>query len=228
MSKITFPGGAGGGAGGSAAGVSTINGASGALTFVGQSGLSVYTSGTTLHFDAAGAAVDSRAATGDIVPDTNDAYSLGASNLSFSSGVFQELIVESGATSGVRFRYSDPWILIRNIQDNAYHGIVADEFRTNPYNASLTGSIFRMRESGTIRWSNTTTATGTRDVTLSRKSAGTLQVGSGDATNALGAIEAQSGTFPSGIVLAAPNGSGWQLTVDNNGVLTTTGPFVLG
>lgn len=38
---------------------------------------------------------------------------------------------------------------------------------------------------------------------------------------------ATSGTFPSGIIISAPNGSGWRLTLDNDGILSTEGPFNL-
>ena len=38
---------------------------------------------------------------------------------------------------------------------------------------------------------------------------------------------AQSGSFPQGVVLRAPNGSGWLTTVADDGVLTTAGPFIL-
>jgi len=36
-----------------------------------------------------------------------------------------------------------------------------------------------------------------------------------------------SGLLPEGIIIRAPNGSGWLTTVDNDGVLTTEGPFIL-
>lgn len=40
-------------------------------------------------------------------------------------------------------------------------------------------------------------------------------------------IYANSGVYPGGIILQAPNSSGWLLSVDNAGLLTTTGPFTI-
>jgi hypothetical protein len=40
-------------------------------------------------------------------------------------------------------------------------------------------------------------------------------------------VVASSGTFPSGVVLVSPNGSGWLLTVDNTGAVNTSEPFVV-
>ena len=55
-----------------------------------------------------------------------------------------------------------------------------------------------------------------------------------DDTHALGTQAAQfadifatSGHFESGVIMTAPNGSGWRLTLDNAGILQTNGPFVL-
>ena len=50
----------------------------------------------------------------------------------------------------------------------------------------------------------------------------------GNVTVAWNDIHATSGHFASGIIMAAPNGSGWRLSLDNAGILQTDGPFVLG
>ncbi len=40
-------------------------------------------------------------------------------------------------------------------------------------------------------------------------------------------VHAQSGNFASGIVLNSPNGSGWLITIQNDGLLQSNGPFVV-
>lgn len=40
-------------------------------------------------------------------------------------------------------------------------------------------------------------------------------------------VIATSGSFPSGIVITSPNGSGWLLTIDNTGAVNTSEPFIV-
>jgi hypothetical protein len=168
---------------------------------------------------------------GNIAPDADSTRAIGARSLAFSSGVFDNVFLHGATTdpqSGVKLYYSAPqYLLVRNFGDTGYLDIVANEVRGGSYGVGLTGNIIRFRDTGDVHWSSTTSPTGTQDLTVSRKEAGVLQVGT-TTTNALGHIKASGGIFTSGIVLAAPNGSGWQITVDNNGVLTATGPFLIG
>lgn len=167
----------------------------------------------------------------NILPDADSTRGIGGRSAAFSSGVFDNIFIHGSTTdpqSGIKLYYSAPqYLLIRNWADNAYVDIVAQECRSNPYGVGLTGSVIRFRDTGDMHWSSTTSPSGSQDLTVSRKQAGMLQVGT-TTSNALGHIKASGGIFTSGIVLAAPNGSGWNLTIDNNGTLSVTGPYNIG
>lgn len=224
MSKITFFGGGGGG------GASSTSGANiGAGTQIWLSGIPI---GDHLDKGAAGSPVDGRAVTGNIITDTYGSYGLGNETYPFASGVFSSGIAitynQTSPQSGIQLIYAQPnYLLVRDWNNSSYADLVASEVRGNPYGVGLTGSVVRFRDTGDIHWSSTTSPTGSQDLTVSRKEAGMIQVGT-TSTNALGHIKASGGIFTSGVVLASPNGSGWNITIDNNGTLNVSGPYNLG
>jgi hypothetical protein len=82
--------------------------------------------------------------------------------------------------------------------------------------------------SGQVVWSQSNTdIRQDYDTNLNRLYAGVVRVGT-TASNASGVLSALSGVFRTHLAIAAPNGSGWKITVGNDGVLATTGPFIIG
>jgi len=172
--------------------------------------------------------VDSRAVTGSIVPDAVKTYGIGDGQTPFGSGLFDELFVGDATSSGVSLRHAGIGSIleVRRASDLTFTRVQANDFKTGDSDANLTGDGLQVSEDSFVAWTNGDFESSTKDIYLRREASGILQVGDED-NAASGAIHAASGTFNKGVTLEAPNGSGWTVTIDNDGVLTTSGPFVL-
>lgn len=84
-----------------------------------------------------------------------------------------------------------------------------------PPSTSQLGSSARKWDEVNATTVSATSLTGTTVAASTTVTAGTTVTGG------------TSGILPSGMVVTAPNGSGWRITVDNAGSVTADGPFVL-
>lgn len=198
MSKITFPGGGGGGGG---AGVSDHGGLAG----LGDDDHAQYLlqDGTRL---ASGLALHS-----GIVPANSGEGHIGLASAPFSSGVFKASTTNLGICLWNGVANQSPGL--RRNTDGSLEVAAANgnqtTLRANQFVATASisaGSNGQRRWDGRARI-DSPTVSGVRILDNNSTSHAYLQV--------------------SGIKLIAPNGSGWLLTVDNDGVLQTAGPEVL-
>ena len=244
MSKINFIGAGGGGGGGAGAGgVSSINGESGVITLAGASGVTINTDGTSLSVNGGDLLPrdGSRSMLGNIVPDASGAHSLGEPSLPFSSGAMDKVIIQE-----ITLRTFEDQLLIRQTDETDY-ALIRGRYGDQTLDIMVIDKIFKISTEAMVGFTASTTANNQDpETSISWASSGLLKLGQGNtisAANRNGSIVgasghftsgyfeddvfAESGRFPSGIVMTAPNGSGWRLTLDNDGILSTEGPFVL-
>ncbi len=231
--------------------------------------------------------VDSRAVTGNILPDTANIYSIGASGNPFASGLFDILHLGEAGNSGIMLGHSGAGntLTVQRGDSLVWSRVLALDFKLSTSNARLGNDGLFLDDVGEVSFSSTANESGPKDVLLTREGSGVLLLGDGASTSgaalkASGAfftgqiwlsglavgdrlgtgggnpvdsravtgniavdsddsyslgtqaarftdIFAESGHFSSGVIMTAPNGSGWRVTLDNAGILQTNGPFVL-
>jgi len=163
--------------------------------------------------------VDARAVTGNIIPDTNYAYDLGNDGSGYrnvflddSSYIFFGV---SGSSTNVLLKKQtgvqqlECW----NTKVNDFANIKGK----NVYGSNLVSADNILKAGQYINVAN--------KIALKSTTSHILDVFNLAGTES-GIIRAASGVFYDAIRLDAPNGSGWLITVDNSGILTTSGPIV--
>jgi hypothetical protein len=157
-----------------------------------------------LLVDGTRAATEVTAVSG-FFPNSSGVATLGTASLPFSSGIFNDGFWIRGQDDGQSPGFDrNGW----NIRTIAMNGSLTN-LESNSVVLNTVGSLLW----GSTQGGLTSPADG--EVTL-KNAAGTSS----------GVFAANSGIFASGVVLRAPNGSGWKLTLDNDGVLSTIGPSV--
>jgi hypothetical protein len=203
MSNINFPGGGGGGS------QTVVTGLPDA-----SSVMYVTIDGTTPM-------------SGALIPATDNLYGVGKINNQWNSGCFDAYVVIGSIALIPAGTFAAPSLQIKQYPGTtAYGDLRLFEFRGNAFNSKLTQAQYHMGTGGFMAWTGGALPSTAMDVCLTRKFAGMVRVGT-TTNNSAGGILAQSGIFPSGIVLIAPNGSGWLVSVDTNNNLVTSGPLVV-
>jgi hypothetical protein len=164
-----------------------------------------------------------RGMSGTLVPATGATYSLGTISKSFSSGVFNDCL----CISIFKMTSVGTELFVQGTSGaNALSR--ASFWYTKESGVAITGARMHHPSSGQVVWSSSNTDIRQNyDTNLNRLYAGVVRVGTTE-SNGSGVLVATSGVFRTHLAIAAPNGSGWKITVDNSGVLATTGPFIIG
>ena len=160
--------------------------------------------------------------TGRLQPSVDSTISIGIDGQAFDEGIFTTAIY----IDGISFINIVNEFSIRNFLNNGYRTIVAREFRTASSGGAMSGAMLKLISSGDIRWGSAASPAlgGSNDINITRNTAGIIQLGISE-QNANGSLEANSGIFTSGIVIIGQHSSGCVISVDNDGLLSVTGPF---
>lgn len=162
-----------------------------------------------------------RSVSGAINSETESTYGFGGWDKAFGSGYFQNVVL-----SGFKMREDNSDLLISHT-DGRTASARARIWYTSTSGIAITGARLQGTSGASLTWrASGGTINSAYDTNISKGPAGCIQIGT-TSNNRQGTLEAASGVFRTQIVFAAPNGSGWKVTVDNNGNLATTGPFVL-
>jgi hypothetical protein len=205
MSSIYFPGTQAGGGGGGA----------------GVEGLPVASSVMYVTIDGG------TPMSGALVPATDNLYGVGKINSQWNSGCFDAYVVIGTIALAPIGVFGSASLQIKQYPDTTKFGdLRLFEFRGNAFNSKLTQAQYHMGTGGFMAWTGGALPNTNMDVNITRKFAGMVRVGT-TTNNSAGGVLAQSGIFPSGVVLIAPNGSGWLVSVDTNNNLVTSGPLVV-